>query len=113
MKTMVLFFAMILGVTVLNAQTRTTIKVADLPKSISQDINSNHVGWKAIEAFNVNTNNVMSYEVVIEKGTEKMNLYYDKDAKFVRGQDQKSNSRMAHNSATQHNSSHNKSTGKK
>jgi hypothetical protein len=109
MKTIILIFAMVLGVTVANAQTRTSIKVADLPKAISQDITANHSGWKAIEAFSVNTNNVMSYEVEIEKGTSKMNLFYDKDAKFVKGEDQKTTSKMAHNSSTHHGSS----TGKK
>ena len=99
---------MVLGVSMANAQTRTSIKVTDLPKAITQDITTNHAGWKTIEAFDVNTNNVMSYEVVIEKGTSKMNLFYDKDAKYVRGENQKSTTRMAHNS-----SAHKSTTQKK
>jgi hypothetical protein len=104
MKTLVLIFAMVLGVSVANAQTRTSIKVTDLSKSITQDIATNHAGWKAIEAFSVNTNNVLSYEVVIEKGTVKKDLFYDKDAKFVRAEDQKSPAKMAHNSSMHKNS---------
>jgi hypothetical protein len=113
MKTIVLIFAMILGVSAANAQTRTSIKVADLPKAISQDITTNHAGWKAIEAFSVNTNNVLSYEVEIEKGATKMNLYYDKEAKFVRSEDVKSSSKMAHNTSTHSSSTHKSSTGNK
>ena len=101
MKTIVLIFAMILGVSIANAQTKTSIKVTDLPKAVTEDIATKHVGWKATEAFSINTNNVMSYDVVVEKGTSKMNLSYDKDGKFVKGEDVKTVAKPASKPATE------------
>ena len=75
MKTIILIFAMFLGVAAINAQTRTAIKVADLPQSITSDLATKHADWKATEAYSVATNNVMSYEVVVEKGMNKMTRF--------------------------------------
>ena len=84
MKKLVLLFAFVLGVAALQAQTRTAVKVADLPKAITEDISAHHQGWTALDAFKIDTRNVLSYEVTVKKENSEMNLIYDKDGKYVR-----------------------------
>jgi hypothetical protein len=84
MKTIVLLFAMVLGVTAVSAQTRSAIKLADLPKAITDNISTQHQGWNAIDAFKVDTKGVMTYEVLVKKATSEMNFVYDKDGKYLK-----------------------------
>jgi hypothetical protein len=84
MKTFVLLFAMVLGVTAVSAQTRSAIKLADLPKAITDNISTQHQGWNAVNAFKVDTKGVMTYEVQVKKADSEMNLIYDKDGKYLK-----------------------------
>ena len=84
MKKVVFIFAMVMMVSAINAQTRTTIKLADLPKAITENIASAHQGWIAQEAFRVENKNVLTYEVLVKKATSEMNLIYDKDGKYLK-----------------------------
>jgi hypothetical protein len=84
MKKVVLFTVMILGVLAVNAQTRTAVKVTDLPKAITENMTNNHKGFTAQEAFKIDTKNVISYEVIGKEGQKEMSLFYDKDGKFER-----------------------------
>jgi hypothetical protein len=71
--------------TVTNAKsTRTTVKVADLQKAITDNIAKDYVGFTIKEATSVTTNNTVTYDVVIVKGTTTETLVYDKDGKFVK-----------------------------
>ncbi len=89
MKKLMLLFVIALGVTAINAQTRTAVKVADLPKAITDNIATAHKGYAAQEAFKVDTKGVMSYEVVVKDAKTEKILVYDKDGKFLKSEAKK------------------------
>lgn len=63
---------------------RATVKVADLLKPITDNVAKDFAGSTIKEATSVTLNNVVTYEVVIVKGTTTETLVYDKDGKFVK-----------------------------
>jgi hypothetical protein len=96
MKKKLLFvLVLIMAVLVVNAQAtkttvtnaksiRTTVKVADLQKAITDNIAKDYVGFTIKEATSVTANNTVTYDVVIAKGTTTETLVYDKDGIFVK-----------------------------
>jgi hypothetical protein len=95
MKKVLFVLVLIMAVLVVNAQTtkttvtkakstQTTVKVADLQKAITDNIAKDYVGFTIKEATSVTTNNAVTYDVVIVKGTTTETLVYDKDGKFVK-----------------------------
>ena len=76
--------AFVMSMVVMNAQTRTAVKVTDLPKAITENLTTAHQGWTAAEAFKVDTKGVMTYEVLAKKGTSETMLVYDKDGKYLK-----------------------------
>jgi hypothetical protein len=84
MKKLSLFFAFLLAVLVVNAQTtRVPVKTADLPKAIAADVTKTHAGYTIKDATKVTENKVVTFDVVIAKGTATETLCYDKDGKFL------------------------------
>jgi hypothetical protein len=63
---------------------RTAVKVTELQKAITDNVAKDYVGFTIKEAASVTANNVVTYEVVIVKGTATETLVYDKDGKFVK-----------------------------
>jgi hypothetical protein len=84
MKKIVFMLAFVLSMVAVNAQTRTAVKVADLPKAITDNLSTAHQGWTASEAYKVDTKGVMTYEVLAKKGTSSTLLVYDKDGKYLK-----------------------------
>ena len=93
MKKVLFVLVLIMAALVVNAQTTTTtqvkptttvVKIADLPKAITDNIAKDYAGFTIKEASCTNTNNVLTYDVVIVKGTTTHTLVYDKDGKFVK-----------------------------
>ena len=95
MKKLLFVAVLIMAALVVNAQatkapvtqakaTRTVVKVADLQKAITDNIAKDYVGFTIKEAASVTANNVVTFEVVIVKGTTTETLVYDKDGKFVK-----------------------------
>jgi hypothetical protein len=84
MKKVVFLFALLLGMVAVNAQTRTAVKLADLPKAITDNISTQHQGWIASDAFKVDTKGVTTYEVMVKKAAAESTLVYDKDGKFLK-----------------------------
>jgi hypothetical protein len=84
MKKVVFMIAFVMCMVAINAQTRTAVKVNDLPKAITDNLSSQHQGWTASEAFKVDTKGVMTYEVVAKKGSSESMLVYDKDGKYLK-----------------------------
>ena len=71
--------------TVTNAKsTRTTVKVADLQKSVTDNIAKDYAGYTIKEATSVTANNAVTYQVVVTKGASIETLVYDKDGMFVK-----------------------------
>jgi hypothetical protein len=89
MKKLMLLFVIALSVMAVNAQTRTAVKVADLPKAITDNIATAHKGFTAMDAFKVDTKGVMTYEVTVKDAKTEKVLVYDKDGKFVKAEPKK------------------------
>ena len=74
-----------MAVLVANAQiTKVQVKASDLPKATTDNIAKNYAGYTIKEATKVTENKVVTYNVMIHKGTEMETLVYDKDGKFLR-----------------------------
>ncbi|MGA2407816.1 MAG: hypothetical protein ABSF81_13860 [Bacteroidales bacterium] len=95
MKKVLFVLVLMMAVLVVNAQatkttvtnakaTRTTVQVADLQKAITDTIAKDWVGFTIKEATSVTANNMVTYEVVIVKGTTTETLVFDKDGKFIK-----------------------------
>ncbi len=63
---------------------KTMIKVADLPKTITDNINKDYAGYTIKDAESVTANNVTTTHVMVEKGTMKETLVYDSNGMFVK-----------------------------
>jgi hypothetical protein len=74
---------LVLGALAVNAQS-TPVKVADLQKSITDNIAKDYVGFTIKEATKVVENNVVTFNVVIAKGTTQETLCYDNAGKFLK-----------------------------
>ena len=95
MKKVLVVLVLIMAVLAVNAQTtkttptkempvRTTVAVADLQKTITDNIAKDYVGYTVKEASSVTSNGIVKYEVVVVKGTTSETLVYDKEGKFVK-----------------------------
>jgi curli biogenesis system outer membrane secretion channel CsgG len=99
MKKVLFVLVLIMAALVVNAQTKATttqakptvtvVKLADLPKAITDNVAKDYVGFTIKDATCTNTNNVVTYDVVIVKGTTTETLVYDKDGKFIKKVTQK------------------------
>jgi len=65
-------------------QSRTMVKVADLPRTIQNNLSSQFKGWTASKAERLDTKGIITYEVTARNGSNEMNLIYDKDGKYLR-----------------------------
>ena len=88
-----------MGALVVNAQ-RTPVKVADLQKSIVENITKDYAGFTIKEATKVVENNVVTYDVVIAKGTTQETLCYDNAGKFLKKLEAKTGQKPASNPPT-------------
>ena len=95
MKKVLLVLVLVMAVVVVNAQAtkapvtkekplRAAVMVADLPKTVTDNIAKDYVGYTIKEATSVTENNIATCEVVVVKGTTTETLVYDKDGKFVK-----------------------------
>ena len=83
MKKVFIMMALIMAAALVNAQ-RTPVKVADLPKGISDYISKDYVGFTIKGATKVMANNEISYETIISKGNAQETLLFNKDGSFIR-----------------------------
>ncbi|HEX7494455.1 MAG TPA: hypothetical protein VF346_09550 [Bacteroidales bacterium] len=83
MKKLLFVLVLVMGALVVNAQ-RTPVKVADLQKSIVDNITKDYAGFTIKDATKVVENNVVTYDVVIAKGTTQETLSYDNTGKFLK-----------------------------
>lgn len=83
MKKMVVLIALVMAVAVVNAQ-RTPVKVTDLPKGITEYVTKDYVGYSVKDAIKIVTNNVITYETIITKGSSQETLLFDKDGAFIK-----------------------------
>ena len=83
MKKLLFVMVLVMGALVVNAQ-KTPVKVADLQKSITDNIAKDYVGFTIKEATQVVENNVVTFDVVVVKGTTQETLCYDNTGKFLK-----------------------------
>jgi hypothetical protein len=85
MKKVILLIIIALTLSVfVNAQTRVEIKSADLPKAITQNIAKDFNGYAILKTFKFENKNVLTYEVVVLKGTDKERLKYSAAGVFIK-----------------------------
>ena len=91
MKKVLIVVVLFMAVLAVNAQvinttdsTRTVVKVADLQKAITDNIAKDYVGYTIKEAASVTANSIVTYHVVIVKGTTTETLVFDKAGVFVK-----------------------------
>lgn len=100
MKKLFFVLVMVMSVLMLNAQdnktpgateskspsssTATTIRAADLPKTITDNISKEYPGWTIKEASSVTGKSGLNYQVAIMKGDDHETLLYDNNGKFLR-----------------------------
>jgi hypothetical protein len=101
MKKLMVVLVLLMGGLIVEAQ-RTPVKVADLQKSIIDNINKDYVGFTIKDATKVVENNVITYDVVIAKGTKQETLCYDKDGMFLKKMESKAGSVTASGKSAKH-----------
>ena len=95
MKKVLFFVVLMMSVVAVNAQTtkttstkakttHTAVQVANLPKAITDNVTKDYAGFSIKEASSSTSNDVLTYHVVVTKGTTTETLVYDKDGKFVK-----------------------------
>ena len=83
MKKLLFVMVLVMGALIVNAQ-RTPVKVADLQKSITDNIAKDYVGFAIKDATKVVKKDVVTYDVVVTKGTLQETLCYDNTGKFLK-----------------------------
>jgi len=63
---------------------KTAIKVTDLPKAITENVAKDYADYKILKANKCDDSGVISYQVCTAKGSSNVDLYYDKDGKYLR-----------------------------
>jgi flagellar basal body-associated protein FliL len=101
MKKVIFIMVLVMSALVINAQTTTKttkstettttaksaptpVKVADLPKPITDNIAKDYAGFTVKDASSVTSNNVTTYHVVVTKGASTETLVYDGSGKFLK-----------------------------
>jgi hypothetical protein len=95
MKKVLIVLVLMMSVIAVNAQAaktqgtkaksiHTAVKIADLPKGITDNVTKDYAGFTIKEATSVTANSVVTYHVVVVKGTATETLVYDKDGVFVK-----------------------------
>jgi hypothetical protein len=102
MKKIIFIMVLLMSALIINAQTTTKttkttakttttaksaptpVKVADLPKPITDNVAKDYAGFTIKDASSVTANNVTTYHVVVTKGTTTETLVYDGSGKFLK-----------------------------
>jgi len=83
MKKLFVMMVLVMSALIVNAQ-RTPVKVADLPKGVSDSISKEFSGYTIKESSRVVENNMTTYEVVISKGMNQKTLTFDSQGKSLK-----------------------------
>ena len=68
----------------ITAVTKKAIKPSELPAAIISDISNRYPNAEIIEAYKVNTREILSFEVKIELNKNAYILYYDIQGNYIR-----------------------------
>lgn len=94
MKRILFVLVFIMSVLVVNGQAdttynkmnskQTTVKVADLPGAVTENLSRMYPGYTVKEASTVMEDMALNYHVVVTNGTNTETLVYDKAGKFLK-----------------------------
>ncbi|TRZ70427.1 MAG: hypothetical protein D4R97_08280 [Bacteroidetes bacterium] len=84
MKKVVVMMIAMLFVTFAFSQTKTEIKPTDLSKGVSTYITKNFSGYSVDKAFKIDNKGVMSTQVMVSKGSERLALTFNKEFKLTK-----------------------------
>jgi hypothetical protein len=82
------------------AQTKTALRTADLNKAITDHIAKSYAGFKIAQAYKVETNKVVTYEVIVQKEATKNTLVYNDKGAFLKAEANKPATVKATNKTT-------------
>ncbi len=92
-KKFAVLLTLVLGLsTIVSAGPKTPIKVTDLQKSITDQIAKDYAGYTIKNAYKMDKNKVVTYDVNVVKGTQTLCLAFDQSGKFLRVIEPKSKS---------------------
>jgi hypothetical protein len=63
---------------------KSMIQTSELQKAITENISKDYPDYKVLQAYKISENNNTNYEIVVEKGNIKEDLFYNKDGKFLK-----------------------------
>ena len=89
MKKLIVLMVAVLFVSVASAQTRTAMKTTELNKNITDHVRRNYPGYEIKNAFKVETNKVVTFEVIATKEANKITLVYNDKGTFVKAENNK------------------------
>jgi hypothetical protein len=89
-----------------NAQVKTALKTADLQKGITDQISQNYVGYAIKNAYKVDHNKVITYQVNVEKDKKVLCLSYDSSGKFLNAIEPKNKTNTTHKSTAMNDKSY-------
>jgi hypothetical protein len=84
MKKIIVLVIAILFAGYAGAQTKTLMKTTDLQKGITDQIAKNYPGYKIDQAYTVEANKVITYEVGIQKDANKTTLVYNDKGVYLK-----------------------------
>lgn len=84
MKKLIVLMVAVLFVSVASAQTRTAMKTTELKKDITDHFAKTYPGYVIKNAFKVETNKVVTFEVIAAKEANKITLVYNDKGVFVK-----------------------------
>jgi hypothetical protein len=84
MKKFVVLAVSVFIATFVFAQTKTEIRTTDISKTVTSYIAKNFAGYSIDKAFKIDSKGVMSTEVIVLKGNEKLALTFDKEFKLTK-----------------------------
>jgi len=84
MKKVMLVLFLGMAVLIVNAQTKTAVKPVDLPKEINENLTKDYKDYQVVNAFKVNTKEIITFEVMAKKDKEFLILTYDAAGKFLK-----------------------------
>jgi hypothetical protein len=89
MKKIIVLMVAVLFAGFANAQTRTQVKTTDLKKEITDYVAKNYAGYAIKEAFKVEANKVITFEVLAQKESSKMTLVFNDKGGFLKAENSK------------------------
>ena len=79
-----ILLSFVFTIAIVNAQTKTEIKVTELQKVITDYIVRNYSGYTIEKAFRIERNGITAYRVAVKNDKSNLILVFDKDGKFLK-----------------------------